>query len=1136
MIRIYLKKIIFIFLFLAFFIANGPSWAASLEEDLQTGTSAFQSGNFAKAAQLFENVGNKLKEMGNPQAPLLLGNAALAYMKAEDYAASAQLYQKLLQEGKDLPQQQLLQFYSNLVVCRGKLGEPDLQLETIENMFKAIPALSTDDKAAMLFHLGDAYRKLELYNTAESSYAQALKILPSGGDPSLRARLLTALGLSQGNLGHYAEARKNLEEAKAIAEKAGVPREIAEANSNLGVLAWEQGDYDEARKLLETALAVARENKLTQNEGSDNNHLAMVFLSKGNYTKALSHLEKALKLAETTGNVRSQGIAVENRALLHRIMGNHKDALADYSHASKLFAQAGFQEGQASALLGTGRMAELNDKNYVLALDNYEKALKIFKKLDLPRWQAAALLLLADAWKRAAAPGRSTRDLTFDESPTLPDINKNEANKKSYDYYKEALELAEKLHSPEILWRAHQGLGSADRFQGRLETALNHYAKAIDIAAGLYASPEDVKILGEYMTEREDLYREAMEICNLLSEKTGDPKYLEQLTNYAETLRNEMLKASAALVEMQFQDEAKQKLYQKIQDLGKAKVKARKAITSASIPVNTADKKVQAQIIKETEEQKDKTDKLQKDYDNLLAQWKKDYKEDAAIFDSSAQRMNIKEIQKALAPNQAMIYYNTLPDSILVTLITKDGTSSFKPDVPVSKLNNLIIDDFVAGYIHQGFKLGGVEKEGANKKYFDKSTATLSELYKLLLKPLEDKLNGIDRLYIVTDGFLSQIPFNILVCGEENGIPKYLIEKYELANLRPAFMDNFSLEKSRGKIKKMLAIANPRNENFPMSLLSGSIDEIGTANKNIKHDEQDDRDIALERYVGGNPFEPKDVSAHVKEQFPEKPDILEVRPTEQWLRDKLANNNYELLYFATHGQAQSDTYTKLADFKKRNLHNSKSPKTRRSVNSFITMRDKNLSENTPLNGFLLLSSEADDHVLDKDLNPSNNDIPQERDGLLTIREIMNLDKKDFANTKYVFLSACNTAVSLVPFAIGESYQEKEFFDPKLVEKDLRNMGLVPGIDQATFVESFMRKGVENIYASFWQLDDEAAKSIMNEFWKILADQGEAPDLVKAYAQSQRAHLATYKDKMAKTGAFAEDLHPYYWGAGAIFGK
>lgn len=97
-------------------------------------------------------------------------------------------------------------------------------------------------------------------------------------------------------------------------------------------------------------------------------------------------------------------------------------------------------------------------------------------------------------------------------------------------------------------------------------------------------------------------------------------------------------------------------------------------------------------------------------------------------------------------------------------------------------------------------------------------------------------------------------------------------------------------------------------------------------------------------------------------------------------------------------------------------------------------------------------------------------------------------------------------------------------------------GFLDGVDQATFVESFMKKGVQNVFASYWQLDDDAAKTIMSNFWKILKEQKDKPDLIAAYAKAQREYLDTYKKQMIKNNIFVDDLQPYYWAAGAMFGK
>ena len=105
----------------------------------------------------------------------------------------------------------------------------------------------------------------------------------------------------------------------------------------------------------------------------------------------------------------------------------------------------------------------------------------------------------------------------------------------------------------------------------------------------------------------------------------------------------------------------------------------------------------------------------------------------------------------------------------------------------------------------------------------------------------------------------------------------------------------------------------------------------------------------------------------------------------------------------------------------------------------IKMAEKNLNTQSPLNGFLYLSSNLDDNIFD-------NDIAKEQDGLLTMKEIIELPDSQFINTRYVILSACNTGVTFVPLYIKNDFGDA-LFDDKEIEKDLRNIGWIPGIDQ-----------------------------------------------------------------------------------------
>lgn len=1168
-------------IFFAFFLlmAGAPVMAANADQNIQAGTAAFQGGDFAKAAQFFSSAAEELAKAKNPQAVLLYGNAALALMKGQNYQGAADLYERLINGKFNVPQDKLLQYYVNSVVCYTKLKQSGMQIAAIDRLLKKFPKLKPADVAELYASEGDAYFRMELYPPAIACYERALAKLPANENLAMRARIMGALGESQRNLGAYPQAIKSLTQAQELAAKLNDPKIVAEAKSKLGILHTEIGDYPEAMKRLQDALATDRKAKLRLHEGSDLNNIGQVHLYTGNHEKAMEHFEQGIAIAKEVGNTKGQAVATVNRALLNRITGALNQAREDYKEAARLFKECGMEEGQAVTMLGIGKMAELADKNNVEALENYTNALAAFQKLQHPRWQAITLLQLGDLHKKFNSPkGRATRDLVFDEEPTNPDISPAEAISKSREFYAQALKLGEQLHADEIVWAAHQGLGYSDYTEGKLEEALKHYQQAIDLVSRMFVTLQDVQMLGEYMAGKEELYNEAIEVCSKLYDKTKDKKYLDLITRYRQTLNNEINKANTTLVKLNFEDKAKQQLYERILAKGKAKNQAAKSIPAiADAPADaSADVRMTNALVKKVaNDQKVQVQKLDGEYSKLLAEWQKKYPEDADIFTSSANRVNVPEIQKALQPGQAVLQYIPLKGNkdesgkLLIIGIKKDATETFSVNVDEKTLRKLIIDDFVVGYVHDGFKRIQRDENGTvlldskkhpimgavnyprkarvnNKEYFDKSLAVLQQLYAYLMpSEVQNFLSGVQRIYFIVDGFLSQIPFTMLICGRENdGLPIYLVEKYEISTVRPSFIKTILTQKSKGRIKKMLAVANPNNENFPMGFLEGSISEIATANKMLEPGVKDEKDIALEPYRG-NMFKPTDISSSIVQQFPDYPEVTKSdhRPTEKWLRENLASNKYEIIYFATHGQAQSDTFTKIESQLKtaqgdRDIAAQTSAQkaiNKRQFKALKTMRDKNLAEPTPLNGFLYLSNLPEDQVLDKDLQPIEGYIPKERDGLFTIGEILELDREKFDNTKYVLLSACNAAVSLVPFAIGEEYEETAFFDPETVKRDLSKWGFLDGVDQVTFVESFMKKGIENVFASYWQLDDTAAEDIMGRFWKELQNQKDNPDLIKAYSLAQKKYLEAAKAKMRKEKDL-DDMHPYYWAAGGMFGK
>lgn len=1108
----------------SFMLCTAPVQAAGFEQTFKEAQAAYKTGKYADAARLFVQTADLLKKAKETaKAQMVLGNAAIAYMQAEDYASAVTIYENLLSNPGKADQKILLNSYKNLVICHSHLEQHALKIQTLERMMQALPKLPKAELSNVYAQMGDAYRALEIYAPASAAYDKAAHLLPQDADPRVRGRLLTAMGLCQGNLGDFASASESLTQAKELAARISEPLTLAESGSNLGILYWERGDYPQALQLLNNSLETERKNTLRRNEGVDLNNLGLVKKSMGYFPDAMRAFEDALAIAREVGNVKDEAIALSNRALLNRITGKLSEARADYRAALELYERTGFQEGKAGALLGVGKIAEREDRDLETALNCYREALDIYSQLRLPRNQAEALLQIGGVFKQTALPGRTSRDLVFDDEPAVPKIDKTEALAEAEKAYQSAFQLAEQVGSKEMLWAAHQGLGFCAFQKGRPEEALEHYTLAINLVTAMRTSLESVELLGEYMAGKEDLYSEAMEVCARLHEATQDVKYLEMQMQFDETLRNEIQKASAALVQMEFADANKQKLYDKLVALGRKQAKAESSVpVVAPVPADASEETKLVHKIKteEAKKQKATVQQLDQDYQTLLTEWKEKYPGDAVIFESSA-RLDIPKIQQALSDDQILLHYMQFTDQLIIVCISNDKVDSRIINVSQKELNDIIQKKFLVEYI-EGY--GRNDDNQKEEQYLNKSISILSNLYTYLINPIHDLVLNKNRLYISSDGFLAQVPFCALVSDIHNGKPIFLIEKYDIAYIRPSFIYALNRANPKVKVKKMLAVANPYNINFSMPLLPGTISEIERANNFLKVD-QLEKTIGLEALKENKETKkPESIQEYISNIFPELP-IPPDRPTEQWFREKIANNTYEIIYFATHGMPYSNTYSTLKPAIKKAKNNGKlSDEWKRK----IKMAEKNLNTQSPLNGFLYLSSNFDDNIFD-------NDIAKEQDGLLTMKEIIELPDSQFINTRYVILSACNTGVTFVPLYIKNDFSDA-LFDDKEIEKDLRNIGWIPGIDQISFVETFMKKGVLNVYATLWFADDKASAHLLSHFVKELVSQGQEQDAVAAFSKAQRNFIIDCKEGKNPLGYPSPPLHPYFWAVGALFGK
>ncbi len=1079
---------------------------------------AYKNGQFIEAGNLFMEVAHATLKGGSfPNALSFLNNAALSYTKGKDFKSAIEIYTFVLSKPQQLKSDAILQAYTNLSNCYEVTGELSQKIATVEQLFERFEQIPDKETIEFYTILGDAYRRLELYNQALKYYISAYKILYKYIDEKnpetfeKAARMLNTGAVCQGYLGQFDAAEKNFSLAIEMSKMLKSSSVETEAKSNLGILYLERGEYAKAHKLLDEALSIAQKNNLKGNEGADQNNLGLLFKNAGDYKNALTRFRSSLNIARELKDKKGEATALVNMALLYRITGDYTKARENYKKAEGLFREIDFKEGIAGAIVGQGVLAQHADKDFETAWKAYNDGTKIYLDLKLSRLQVETLMHTASIVKHFINPQRKSRDLVFVEDEPEPLLEKAEAVRLAKRLYGVIVKGAQFTSSKELLWVGWQGMGYCLYHEGKYEEAYKYYMNAIDMVTSLRTSLAGASLLGEFMAKKEDLFLEAREVCAALFEKTKNQKYLEKQIQLDETLRNEIAKASIALTKVTFQDDKKQNAYESLLGLGKQQEKAEQAVpkrVETTKNMTADDKKRQQLVEKEIKQQLVLVKKLDTEYKKQLAAWEKSYPEDRVVFQSAA-RIDIKKIQKNLKPDQAVLQYLPLQNKLIIIAISKKAVMQYSVNVSQVELDNIVKKDFLVNYIE---KYGRGKVNGSHQDEFKRICATLNKLYKYLVEPAESFIADKKKLYFVASGFLAQVPFVALTKEYDENSANFLVEKYDISQVRPAFIESLTVPSSKESLKTLLAVGNPRNTNLFMSNLKGALREVKNADASISSDSAI-KDIRYEKNA-----------------------------TELWFTEQLKNSQYEYIYFATHAMPFSDVFMSYINNFERNIarlekryKDSPSDNFREDPNTFEMLSygreyiDSQLRGYSPMNGYLYMQA-GKEFAFGKKQPP----LPLNNDGLLTISDIMGLDKKSFEKTKVVILSACNTGVTFAPKAVKKD-TFADVLSAEEIEKSLRSAGWVPGVDQVSFVDVFMRRGVSNVYGTLWFADDESSTYILSQFMKKLQEEKGNNDVVHTYSQTLRDYLKRSKASDSPIN-HPMPIHPHFWACGSFFGK
>jgi len=295
---------------------------------------------------------------------------------------------------------------------------------------------------------------------ARMQLEESLRICREITDRVLEARCLIYLGYYYDWKGEFNRAKENFNEAFALAEEIDDRHEKMWALLLSGLVQAGEGEYNGAISTLQRCLQLSRDWGTVDIVPQALNILGWIYHDLGDLELAMKHNNEGLKI--TRIHEESLGIAGAQPACLVNLGMDylHKN---DYGSAKKYFQEANSLihlhpmakwRFQTRILLGLGEIS-LAEDDYSQALKFSEDSLAMSEKAGAKKYISKSLKLKAEI---------------------LAKMGKTE---EAIELIQNALELAQEVGNPPLLWQTHYSLGLLLEKHWVPQKANEHHAEAI---------------------------------------------------------------------------------------------------------------------------------------------------------------------------------------------------------------------------------------------------------------------------------------------------------------------------------------------------------------------------------------------------------------------------------------------------------------------------------------------------------------------------------------------------------------------------------------------------------------------------------------------------------------------------------
>lgn len=752
--------------------------------------------NFNRALELTKQLENK------PEEPLaIINNIGLVYNAAGDYQMALNYFNEAvdLHDSLNLSTSLIMQLI-NIATCYNYLGDQEKSIDYYKKAIEDAKVREDKTEEAMILGVfGNAYYQWGLYDLAIEShneslliyekinmpvgiarsksnmamiyliksnyaaaskyYKEALEITKELGDNYGTATILNSQGEGNRNLGYNEKAKDKFNESLEISLDAGLKEPEAISLNGIGLIYFTSGSYQLSIEYFKKAIEIFYYFGNNDHISTALNNIGMAYQNLGQYDKAVLKLEEAYNFSLITGNLYNQALSQNNIGLTYYYWSKYDDALNYFKQTLVFSKKNDIKKIEATVLNNIGLLyyawgkfdeADLHYKKaYDICLETQDKATMalVLNNVGIISFEENLLVEALHFFNRSLQLHEELRSETSQPLIYL-NIGQIYYQKDSYDtaliYFNKSLQIAQKANDIPSEANILNMIGNLYYYLGNNKEAIQSYEESLAIKERLRkTAPGNIK--RDYLAENLHVYN------NLIS------TYIDLGDNNAAFRTNEQSKARY-LMEQLSTDDTAVRSFAGFEDY---------YFLKNSVLLSFANT----------------------NYYNKV------------VFTLNGNDTSINAIKISDTNFFNNDFTNTRFDDQLAC-IQKRGVTVLKKEKNRELIKELVEDENFDEIINY-YRLLLADPNASNS---DLAKEIGKSLYKYLIKPIEAHLQGSEKLVIVPEGPLSNIPFECLI--DEDG--HYLTEKYTI-QYTPSLNVLYYLEnrKYNSSHIKILALGNP---------------------------------------------------------------------------------------------------------------------------------------------------------------------------------------------------------------------------------------------------------------------------------------------------------------------------------------